>query len=309
MQHSISKKSKIKHSRSDIVFFSIDTFILILFFIVVLYPLLFVIVSSFSPGSASVNAALIPKKLTLEGYKAVFEFADVWRGYWNSAIYTVSYTVIALIVTICCAYPLSRKDFKGGPFIMGLCVFTMYFSGGLIPTYLWIRQLKMLNTAWSLLIPGSLSVYNMIVMRTFFSTQIPDELHEAAMIDGCSDFRFLVQVVLPLSTAILAVIGLYYFVGMWNDYFYPMIYISNRKKLPLPNILNEILTMTTRAATEMTAGKSMSAEEMAVMGEMEQRIELMKYSLIIVACLPVLMIYPFVQKFFVKGVMIGAIKG
>ena len=187
---------------------------------------------------------------------------------------------------------------------MALCVFTMYFSGGLIPTYVWIRQLKMLDTIWSLLIPGSLSVYNMIVMRTYFRTTIPDELREASMLDGCSDIRFLIRIVLPLSGAIIAVIAMYYAVNMWNDYFNPMIYITSRNKLPLPNFLREILMVNVQHSLS-----NMNAADIENMERLEQRAELMKSSLIIVSSLTVMLIYPFVQKYFVKGIMVGAIKG
>lgn len=248
--------------------------------------------------------SLIPKKFSLEGYRAVFEHRDVWSGYRNSLIYTVAYTIISLFVTICCAYPLSRRNFSGRKLIMGLCVFTMYFSGGLIPTYAWIRELKMLDTAWALLLPGSLSVYNMIVMRTYFMNQIPEELREASMMDGCSDLRYLIQIVLPLSGAILAVISLYYAVGMWNAYFDAMIYISTRNKLPLPNILREILFVNVQHSLTNANQADLEALE-----RLEQRAELMKYSLIMVASVPVMILYPFVQKYFVKGVTIGAVKG
>lgn len=293
-----------KLTTEDKIFIAADWIIITLFLIILVYPLLYIIMSSFSAGSAYMNLSLIPSKFSLEGYQAVFEHSDVWVGYKNSIIYTIAYTFIALFVTVCCAYPLSRKDFGGGKYIMALCVFTMYFGGGLIPTYLWIRSLKMLDTVWSLLIPGSLSVYNMIVMRTYFRTTIPDELREASMLDGCSDIRFLIRIVLPLSGAIIAVIAMYYAVNMWNDYFNPMIYITSRNKLPLPNFLREILMVNVQHSLS-----NMNAADIENMERLEQRAELMKYSLIIVSSLPVMCIYPFVQKYFVKGVMVGAIKG
>lgn len=301
-------KSRIRHAirntRSDVVFLTIDGFLLMLFLIILIYPLLYIVMSSFSAGSAYMRLSLIPSKFSWEGYRAVFEHRDVWSGYRNSLIYTVGFTFIALFVTICCAYPMSRRDFSGRKFIMGLCVFTMYFSGGLIPTYMWIRQMNMLDTVWSLLLPGSLSVYNMIVMRTYFMNQIPEQLREASMLDGCSDIRYLVQIVLPLSGAIIAVIALYYSVGMWNAYFDSMIYISTRSKLPLPNILREILFVNVQHALT-----NANQTELEALERLEQRAELMKYSLIVVASVPVMIIYPFVQKYFVKGVTIGAVKG
>lgn len=281
-----------------------DWLVLTVFLVILVYPLAFIIMSSISGGTAYMNLWLIPSKFSLEGYQAVFEHNDIWVGYRNSIFYTAMFTFLALLVTICCAYPLSRRDFAAGKYIMLLCVFTMYFGGGLIPTYLWIRQLKMIDSIWALLLPGSLSVYNMIVMRTYFSSQIPDELREASMLDGCSDIRFLLEIVIPLSGSILAVIALYYAVGMWNDYFNAMVYITTRKKLPLPNFLREILMVNVQHSLTNT-----NLNDLANIEKMEQRAELMKYSLIVVSSLPVMVIYPFVQKHFVKGVMIGAIKG
>lgn len=299
-----SSRHPVRLVMEDKVFLGIDIILCTVFFIVMLYPLLYVIMSSFSAGASYMNLSLIPTKFSLEGYSAVYEHADVWIGYRNSLFYTVTFTAIALIVTICCAYPLSRRDFGGGKYVMGLCVFTMYFNGGLIPTYIWIRQLKMIDTIWVLLIPGALSVYNMIVMRTFFRTTIPAELREAAMLDGCSDIRFLIQIVIPLSGAIIAVMAMYYAVNMWNDYFNPMVYITTRSKLPLPNFLREILMVNVQHSLT-----NLNAADLENLERLERRAELMKYSLIVVSSLPVMMIYPFVQKYFVKGVMIGAIKG
>ena len=204
-----------------------------------------------------------------------------------------------------CAYPLSRNDFKGGKYIMALCVFTMYFGGGLIPTYLLIRDLKMLDSIWALVLPGSLSVYNMIVMRTYFKIQIPADLLEASQLDGCGDLRFLIQIVIPLSGPIIAVIALYVAVGLWNSYFDALIYLSTREKMPLTVFLREILVLNSFDGQQSTQLVG-SAETMAAL---ERRKEIMKYSLIVVASAPVMIAYPFVQKFFVKGVMIGAIKG
>ncbi len=246
--------------------------------------------------------SLIPKQVSWEGYKAVIEHDMVLTGYLNSILYTLSGTAVAMIVTILCAYPLSRSDFKRRKYFMGLCLFTMYFEGGLIPTYLLIRSLGMLDTIWALILPTSLSVYNMIVMRTYFSSQIPDEMREAAQIDGCGDWRFLLQIVLPLSGSIIAVIVLYYAVALWNGYFYPMIYISTRTKLPLANVLRELLILSLTPELE----RSLSSEALAMM---ENRAEVMKYALIVVSTLPMMLLYPFIQKYFVKGVMIGAVKG
>jgi putative aldouronate transport system permease protein len=300
------RKYLLRYTRSDIVFLTFDWVLMSIFLILLVYPLAYIVMSSFSAGRAYMNLSLIPSKYSLEGYKAVFEHPGISSGYLNSVIYTVSYTLISLAVTICCAYPLSRKDFGGRKPILILCLFTMYFSGGLIPTYIWIRQLNLIDSIWALLLPPALSIYNMIVMRTYFSTQIPDELQEASKLDGCSDIRFLLQIVLPLSLPIIAVITLYYAVYMWNEYFYPMIYLTSREKRPLPNVLREILMVNTQHALSNT---NLNAEDMESMSRLEERAELMKYSLIIVASVPVMILYPFIQKYFVKGIMIGAIKG
>lgn len=296
----------IRRCLSDRIFLIVNFVVLTAFFIILLYPLLFVVIASFSGQATTMTLSLWPKSISWTGYEAVFNYSLVWTGYRNSLIYLVLATAISLVVTICCAYPLSRSDFKGGKYIMALCVFTMYFSGGLIPTYLLIRNLKMLDSIWSLLLPGSLSVYNMIVMRTYFQSQIPGELLEASQLDGCGDFRYLIQIVLPLSGPILAVIALYVAVGQWNSYFDPLVYLSTRSKMPLPVFLREILVLNSQTGQDVSTQALGSAEQMAAL---ERRKEIMKYSLIVVSSLPVMMIYPFVQRFFVKGVMIGAIKG
>lgn len=295
-------QNAIRLSTGDKVFYGIVYLFAAITLVVFVYPLLWVLVSSVSGGVMMSGLSLIPKQVTWEGYKAVFEHDMVLSGYKNSVIYMVFGSAIAMVVTILCAYPLSRSDFKRKKYFMALCMFTMYFEGGLIPTYLTIRSLGMLDTIWALILPVALSVYNMIVMRTYFSTQIPDEMREAAQIDGCGDWRFLLQIVLPLSGPILAVIFLYYAVALWNSYFNAMIYIKTRAKLPLANILRELLILSLTPELE----RGLNSETLALM---EKRAEVMKYSLIVVASLPVMCIYPFVQKHFVKGVMIGAVKG
>ena len=295
------RKTAIRHTAGDYAFLAFDWLILILFFLILAYPLLYVIASSFSAMQIT-TLSLIPKRISLEGYRAVIEYKYIWIGYANSLLYMTLGTAIALVVTICCAYPLSRPDFKAGKLLMGLCLFTMYFSGGIIPTFLWIRDLGMLDTLWAIVLPTSLSVYNMIVMRTYFATSIPGDLREAAQLDGCGDFRFLYSIVLPLSGPILAVIALYYAVALWNGYFNAMLYLRTKTKLPLTMFLRDILVL--NQMTGLDAGLDM--EQMA---RAEERAQIMKYSLIIVGSLPMMLIYPFVQKYFVKGVMIGAVKG
>ena len=228
----MKKNVAIRYTTSDKIFLSINWFILVSFFIIIVYPLLFIISASFTAGTSIMSLSLIPSSFTLVGYEAVFQYNDIWTGYANSLIYMAAGTAIALIVTVSCAYPLSRQDFKGKNFIMILCVITMYFSGGMIPTFLVVRSLKMLNTRWAVLLPGAMSVYNMIVMRTYFRTQVPIEIFESSQLDGCGNIRYLFSILLPLSGPILAVMGLFYSVGYWNSYFEPMIYLNNRTKYP-----------------------------------------------------------------------------
>ena len=299
------KSTAIRYMFSDYVFLTVNCVLLTLFFLIVAYPLLYVISCSFSGGHmAGGSLSLIPAQATLEGYKAVWEHQPVWRGYANSLLYTALGTSIALVVTTLCAYPLSRSSFKNGKIMMFLCVFTMYFSGGLIPTYLTVRNYGMLDSMWALILPVSLSIYNMIVMRTYFKTSIPEEMHEAASIDGCGEWRFLLQVVLPLSGPIMAVIGLYYAVDQWNSFYNALVYIQTKDKLPLANVLRELLVQSQSMSMESNVQVDSTTQAL-----MERRSEIMRYSLIIVSSLPVMLIYPFVQKYFVKGVMIGAVKG
>ena len=275
---------------------------MLLFFIIVAYPLLFVISASFNGANSTLSLSLWPEKFSLEGYRAVFEYKYIWTGYANSLINTVIYTFLSLAVTICCAYPLSRDDFKGGKIVLVLCMITMYFSGGLIPSYLLINSLKLYNTMWALILPGCFSVYNMLVLRTYFRTQVPGELRESAQLDGCGNVYYLIRIVIPLSIPVIAVIALFNAVGMWNSYFGSMIYLRDREKFPLQLILRDILITNTLDPSTMIGNEGL-------MGTLTERKNLMKYSSIIVSSLPVMILYPFVQKYFVKGIMIGAVKG
>lgn len=286
------------YGKSDWVFIIADLIILSLFFVIIVYPLLYVVVSSFSAGN-TLSLTLIPRNISFDGYTSVFEYPFTFGSIWNSVVYTAVGTALAMVVTILCAYGLAQ-DFPFGKFCMTLCLITMYFGGGLIPTYICIKNLGLLNSMWSFLLPSALSIYNMTVMRTYFRTQIPQELHESAQIDGCGEWRYLVQMVLPLSGAVLAVIALYYGVARWNSYFDSMIYLQDKTKLPLQNIMRELLIVGNME--NMTS--NMEAEAIA-----QQRAELLKYSLIVISSVPMLIVYPFVQKFFVKGVMVGSVKG
>ena len=297
------RKNKLtRYNWADRVFLTVDFIVLFIFFLLIAYPLLFIISASFDSANSTLSASLIPRQFSLEGYRAVFEYEYIWIGYRNSLIYTVLYVVISLTVTICCAYPLSRDDFKGRGIIMVMCLITMYFSGGLIPSYLIINSIGLNNTLWAVVLPGALSVFNMIVIRTYFRTQIPSELFESAQLDGCGNIYYLLRIVLPLSVPILAVIALFNAVGMWNSYFSSMIYLQDRNKFPLQLILREILITNTLDPTTLIGNEGL-------LGTLMERKNLMKYSVIVVASLPVMIAYPFVQKYFVKGIMIGAIKG
>lgn len=291
--------------RDDVGFNIVNYTILTVILLIVAYPLIYIVSASFSSTAAVManRVWLWPVEPSLKGYEAVFNNKDIITGFGNSIFYTLAGTFVNLVVTLAAAYPLSRRDLRPRNFIMLVFSFTMFFAGGMIPSYLLVSNLGMLNTRWSVILPGALNVYNMIIARQFFASNIPTELLEASQLDGCSDFQFIFRVVVPLSGAIVAVLGLFFAVGHWNAYFSALLYIGDRKKYPLQVFLREILIQNTIDAS-MTG--SVSLEDEVVKQGLE---DLLKYSLIIVASVPVLIIYPFVQKYFVKGVMIGSIKG
>ncbi|MDN4600633.1 carbohydrate ABC transporter permease [Paenibacillus sp. F6_3S_P_1C] len=290
-------------SRGDRIFNVINHFLLIIITLIVIYPLVFVLSASFSDPQAVLRGEMFlwPKGINLHSYEKIFQNKDILRGYSNTLIYTLVGTLINLVMTIMAAYPLSRKDFIGRNAIMALFVFTMFFSGGLIPTYMLIKNLGMLNTLWVMIIPNAVSIWNIIIMRTFFQQSIPHELHEAATIDGCSNIQTLTRIILPLSMPIIAVTILFYAVGHWNAFFNAMLYLSDKNKFPLQLILREILIQ----------GQTNDMVKMSTESAIKQQreVEGIKYAVLVVANIPVLMLYPFLQRYFVKGVMIGAIKG
>ena len=298
-------RNKIRDSRQDKVLYIIADIIMALSLIAVGYPLVFILSASFSNGFAiqSGKVLLWPVDVTLEGYKAVFGHKLIVSGYLNTILYTTLGTFLNVSATLICAYPLSRRDMQWKGFYMFVFVFTMYFGGGLIPTYLQMRNLKLINTVWVMVLPGLISTYNMIITRTFIQSNIPQEMLEAAQIDGCSDFQYFIRMVLPLSKAVIAVITLYYAVGHWNAYFNAIIYLTERERYPLQIILREILVSNQVNLSEV---ENMDPEELAAKAQLANQL---KYSLIIVSCGPILLAYPFVQKYFVKGVMIGSVKG
>ena len=291
------------YSRNDKIFIIIVTIILTFFFIAVLYPCVFVISASFSSGTAvqSGRVVLWPVDISFEGYKTVFNTPTIWIGYRNSILYTIGGTLINLALTLTAAYCLSRHDLPGRNGIMLIFTFTMFFNGGLIPMYMQVQRLHLLNTPLALMLPGAISVYNMIVARTFIVNTIPRELLEASQIDGCSDVRYFLSIVLPLSKAIIAVLTLFYAVGHWNAYFNAMIYLHDKNLYPLTLFLREILM-----STNIDPSTVSDPELQARLADMAAVI---KYALIMVSVIPVLIIYPFVQKYFVTGVMIGSVKG
>lgn len=291
------------YSRSDKVFYVLSGLFLLFFFVAVLYPILFVLAASFSSGRAVTGGKvfLLPVEFNLDGYKTVFNNRDILTGFKNSILYTVVGTFFNVIVTMIAAYALSRDDTPGMNKIMFLFTFTMFFSGGMIPTYMLIRNLHMIDTMWAMVIPGMVGVYNLIVARTFIRSNIPRDLLEASQMDGCSDIRFFLNIVLPLSKAVIAVLVLFYGVGHWNSYFNPMLYLNSRKLFSLPIFLKEILIANQIDPSTVT--------DPELQLQIAQLADVIKYALIVVSTIPVLVIYPFIQKYFVKGVMIGSIKG
>jgi len=288
----------------DSIFDTINTVLLLLILIVVVYPLVIIVSCSFSDPTAIAQGKVVffPIGFNIDSYKRVFQDARVLNGFKNTILYTVVGTAINLALTIAGAYPLSRKDFLGKNVITAIFVFTMFFNGGIIPTYLVVKQLRLINNFWVMILPTAVSVWNLIIMRTFFKNSIPEELYEAAGIDGCSHFKMLFRIVLPLSAPIIAVMVLFYGVAHWNAFFNALMYITDRQKYPLQMILRAILLESFQTESMINTTQIDQSQHLLIA-------EALKYALIIVASVPVLILYPFLQKYFVKGVMIGAIKG
>ncbi len=294
-------KKKVKTPLVDKIYYTAVYTIIILLLIIILYPVIYIISSSFSSPTAVVTGKVVlwPVDLSVEGYIEVFKNPDVWLGYRNTILYTVGGTLINVVMTLMCAYPLSRRTMPFKGFFTFLFTFTMIFNGGMIPTYIVMKHLGMINNPLVMILPGAITVQNLIISRTYMQSSIPGDLLEAAQIDGCSDIKYFFSCVLPLATSNIAVITLYYAVGHWNAYFNAFIYLTSREYFPLQVFLREVLLLSqvdTEATTE-TGG--------AVYGLSD----VLKYALIVVATAPILAIYPFVQKFFVKGVMVGSLKG
>ena len=298
-----NRRNVIKISAGDKVYYTVINILLGLFTLIVLMPLINVVANSFSSQDAVAFGWVTfwPVNFTLKGYNAVFDYKGIWVAYGNTFVYAIVGTTVNLIMTMICAYPLARKSLPGHGIFTGLFMFTMFFGGGTIPNYLLVRSLGMINTRLAMIIPGALSVYNMIIARTFINN-IPSELEEAAKIDGCSDIKYFFNMVLPLSGTVMAVLALYYAVGHWNDYFTAFLYLKDQDKMPLQIILRAILIKNSFNAENLSS----TAEEMLYNQSLQ---DLLKYCFIVVSTVPILVLYPFVKKYFVKGVMIGAVKG
>jgi putative aldouronate transport system permease protein len=295
----------IKPTMQDRVLQTVLYGVLSIALIVVIYPLFFVIIASIS-DPVRVNTGevwIVPLGLTLDGYREIFTDDQILRGYWNSVLYTVFGTLLNLVLTISSAYALSRRDMVGRNLIMGVLVFTMFFTGGLIPLFLLVRSLGLYDTFFIMILvmPNAVSVFNIIIARTFFQSNIPQELLEAASMDGCSDFRFLTSVVIPISGAIIAVLMVFYAVSHWNAFFGALVFLKSESRYPLQLLLRGIL-LSHQLADDMWVDDSDALKH-------QMLAESIKYGVIVVASIPVLVLYPFVQKHYVRGVMLGSIKG
>lgn len=297
------RSTKVRISKEDKILYAIAYTILILLLIVILYPIIFIVSSSFSSGSAVTSGQVLlwPVDFSLVGYQIVFGYSSVWIGYANTIFYTVVGTIVNLILTVLAAYPLSRRDFRGRGIYMTLFMITMFFNGGLIPKYILMGNLGLVGTRWAIILDAAISVSNMIIMRTYFQNSIPTELLEAAKMDGISDLGYLAKIVLPLSKTIMAVITMYYAVAHWNSYFSAILYLRDKNMQPLQKVLRDILKVSNIDLSEV--------EDIELYTQMIGATDVMKYALIVVAAVPILCIYPFIQKYFEKGVMIGSVKG
>ncbi|MDY4889760.1 MAG: carbohydrate ABC transporter permease [Sphaerochaetaceae bacterium] len=297
------KHKTLRQLKSDKVFDVLNMIFLVVCFIVVLYPLLYILSCSLSNAQKVVQNKvwLWPVDPDIEAYKAVFRNKDIITGYKNSLIYVISGTFVSVMLTMFLAYPLSRKEFYGRKTITTMMIITMLFSGGMIPLFLVVKQLGMYNTIWAMILPNAITVWNVVIARTFLQENITNDLYDAAQIDGCSDIKFLFKIVFPLSGAIVAVLALFYAVSQWNKYMDALLYLQDKKLYPLQIVLRNILIINSSTPSMMT--------DVAAAAKYQGLSQTVRYAVIVVASLPLLIAYPFVQKFFVKGVMIGSVKG
>jgi len=299
---------KIKYSNSDKVFMTFVYIILAFSFIVVLYPLYFVVIASFS-DPVLVNSGQVwfyPRGLSIQGYSYVFRDNRIITGYINTLSYCLGYTTLTLVLTVLAAYPLSNRTLVGRRVFNFLIVFPMYFSGGLVPTYIVIRNLHLINKPILMCILGALSAFNIIITRTYFETNIPNELLDSAGIDGCNQAQMFTRVVLPLSKPILAVLALYSFVGQWNSFFNAMMFLNKSQYYPLQLVLRDILL---QSQSLQDSSKVQSISDVTAAAEQQKLADMIKYCVIVVSSAPILCIFPFFQKYFAQGIMIGAVKG
>ena len=298
-------QKRIKLSKEDRIYLGIVYLFLGIFTVCTLYPLIYVVSCSFSSPEALVQGRVffLPVEPGLQGYRAVLNNTRVWRGYLNTIIYTVFGTVLGVMVTIIGAYVLSRKEFPPRKVLTAIFMVTIFFGGGTIPTYLWLNNMKLLNTIWAIILPGAFNVWLAVVGRTFIQSSIPEELFEATSLDGGDYIQYFLRVVMPLAKPILAVLALNFALSHWNSYYSALLYLNDASKYPLQIVLRDILIQNTVDLTNVVGVDVNNALHNQYLSE------LLKYSLIIVSSLPLLIVYPFIQKYFIKGVMIGSVKG
>ena len=304
MSTAMSKKhAMIRDTLGDRIFIAGIYLLLWVILLIVLLPLVYIAAASFSDPQAVIagNVWFWPVRPTMRGYDAVFKNPKLMTGFYNSFFYMIAGTLVNLVMTLLCAYPLTRKQFGARNVLSALMVFTMYFSGGMVPIYMVVKKLGLIDTRLAMIIPAALSVWNVILCRTYIVSVIPEALYESASLDGCSPLRFLIFIVAPLSTPILAVLALYYGVAHWHTYFTALIYLTRTELAPLQIVLREILVLSKIDPAMIADARELAAKQGLT--------DLLKYSVIVVGSVPVMLIYPFVQKYFVKGVMIGAVKG
>ena len=293
---------KRKLGMSDRLILGVGYFALGLFVLAIIIPLVYVVAASFMDPNVlnSQGISFDFKKWTLDAYRRVLENEMIWRGFFNSFFYSTAFTVISVFITLLAAYPMSKKDFVGRGFFNVIFIITMFFGGGLIPTFILINQLHLVNTIWAILIPGAFNVWNMILARTYYQS-IPKELREASALDGASELQHFFKIMIPVCKPIIAVLALWSFVGMWNSYFDALIYLNDADLQPLQLVLRSILV-------QNTPQPGMIADIQST-AEMAKVAELLKYATIVVSSLPLLIMYPFFQKYFDQGIMVGSVKG
>ena len=299
----VKRRRRIQKTKSDIIFDIVNYVILSIAFIIFLYPLVYVVSASLTKPTDVLSGKmwLLPTSFSFEGYKRILSYAPLWQSFLNTFYVVVVGTVLSVVVTLLAGYVLSREDFKARSFFILVFTVTMFFGGGLIPSYMLVTEtLNMRDSLWSLIIPSAISVYNIILVKTYFTTSVPKDIFEAAVIDGCGDFRFFISIATPLAVPIIAVIALYNVVGRWNSYFDALIYLNSEEKYPLQLVINNLLME--NDVSSIGGSGSLSLEHTLT-------VESMKYGVIVVSSLPMLVVYPMVQQYFIKGIMVGSVKG